>query len=268
MILILTDSQGFSVTPGPRSNRNGGFQEYVVVHEPVVSKIPDAVSFESAAVLPSAISTATCGLYEHRKLELPSARPKSQHKILLVWGGASGVGASAIQLATAAGYDIATTASSKNIAKVESLAATRTTEVAVFDYSEMDVVDKIITYIKDSGKTFVGGFDAIAVESSARSSARIVHAFGGGVLPACLPGPEGLPEDVDYVFMRTATAPAFDNSHPGVAIWRDYVPLALENGNLKLFPGARVVEGGVTKIQEGIDVCFKGVSAEKVVVKF
>ena len=242
------DSQAFSVTPGPRSNRNGGFQEYVAIHEPVVSKIPDAASFESVAVLPSAISAATCGLYEHLKLESPSANPKSQDKIVLVWGGASGVGASANQLATAAGYDVVTTACAKNTAKVESLAATRITKVAVFDYSETDVVDKIITYIKASGKAFVGGFDAIAVESSARSSARIVHSLDGGVLLACLLGLEGLPEDVDYVFMQTATAPAFENSHPGVAIWRDYVPLASENGSLKLFPGARVIEGGITKI--------------------
>ena len=53
----------------------------------------------------------------------------------------------------------------------------------------------------------------------------------------------------------------------GHAIWHDYVPAALQDGRLKCKPDPMVINGGLEKIQEGLDTQKKGVSAAKVVVK-
>lgn len=42
----------------------GAFQHYVLLQANMVSPIPDSLSFERAAVLPLALSTASCGLFQ------------------------------------------------------------------------------------------------------------------------------------------------------------------------------------------------------------
>lgn len=70
------------------------FQEYTVLQENLVARLPSFLTYERAAVLPTGVSTAACGLFQkdHLALELPSANPKSTGKTLLVWGGSSNVG--------------------------------------------------------------------------------------------------------------------------------------------------------------------------------
>lgn len=51
------------------------------------------------------------------------------------------------------------------------------------------------------------------------------------------------------------------------AVWRDYVPKALQTGQLRAKPDPIVIEGGLDKVQEGLDRLKQGVSAAKVVVR-
>ena len=53
----------------------------------------------------------------------------------------------------------------------------------------------------------------------------------------------------------------------GNAIWRQYIPNALAAGRYQAKPDPIVIEGGLKKVQEGIDILRKGVSAKKIVIK-
>lgn len=118
-------------------------------------------------MLPLAISTAAAGLYlpGYLGLELPSHTDSTNRdtekkkKTVLIWGGSSSVGATAIQLAHASGLNVITTASSSNFALVRDLGA-----VAVFDYRSETVVQNIVREVQGLGGEFVGIYDAISEE--------------------------------------------------------------------------------------------------------
>lgn len=57
------------------------------------------------------------------------------------------------------------------------------------------------------------------------------------------------------------------DTHIGDFIWRTYVPQAIAEGKLKAKPDPMIIEGGLGKVQEGIDMLRKGVSAKKIVVE-
>lgn len=57
------------------------------------------------------------------------------------------------------------------------------------------------------------------------------------------------------------------DTHIGDFIWRVYVPQALAKGKLKAKPDPIVIQGGLVKVQEGIDTLRKGVSAKKIVIE-
>jgi hypothetical protein len=52
----------------------------------------------------------------------------------------------------------------------------------------------------------------------------------------------------------------------GNAVWRQYIPEALAAGKFQAKPDPIVIEGGLEKVQEGIDILRKGVSAKKIVI--
>lgn len=53
----------------------------------------------------------------------------------------------------------------------------------------------------------------------------------------------------------------------GNAVWRKYLPRALEAGKFLAKPDPLVIEGGLQKVQEGINLLRMGVSAQKVVIE-
>ena len=84
-----------------KSAAEGTFQEYTLVLERLAAPLPETLSFEEAATLPLAVSTASCALFEAAwlGLQLPSANPTPTGQTVLVWGGSTSVGSQAIQLA-------------------------------------------------------------------------------------------------------------------------------------------------------------------------
>lgn len=170
-----------------------GFQLYTATTEKLVAKIPDHVSFTEAGVLPLAISTAAAALFQqdHLALPPPQLNPKPAGKVVLVWGGSSSVGSAAIQLAKAAGFEVATTASSHNHALVTGLGAKY-----VFDHTKSSVVDDIVDALK--GVEFAGAFDAISHDDTIKHSAQVASRLGGHKFVATVlpPNVKDLPEDV------------------------------------------------------------------------
>ena len=139
---------GQAVGTDKDSNRasEGAFQRYAVILERLASPIPDSLSYEGASVLPLALSTASCALFQQDYLGLhhPSADPAPTGETVLVWGGSTSAGSNAIQLAVAAGYDVITTASPRNFAFVKELGASE-----AFDYNSPTVIPDIISAFAD-----------------------------------------------------------------------------------------------------------------------
>ncbi|OQE37869.1 hypothetical protein PENCOP_c009G01289 [Penicillium coprophilum] len=241
---------------------NSGFQIYPVTTEALTAAIPDTLSFEQAVVLPLAISTACAGLYqkEYLNLPLPSANKVDlTDQTVLIWGGASSVGATAIQLATASGMRVVTTASEANHEFVKSLGAD-----IVFDYQSPAVVKDIATALE--GTDFVGIYDSIAEERSFTALAALVS-----MLKISIPVASVLPYDKPTEAFAPKYVLAYGiiqepNQHVGEWIWGKFVPEALKNGKLQAKPDPLVVGTNLNCIQDALDIQKKGVSAQKVVV--
>ena len=145
-------SQACGIKEAYNDSAKGAFQLYTVLVDHMTSPIPPTLSFEQAAVLPLALSTAACGLFlqDQLALSLPTIpHPKPRGKTLLIWGGATSVGCNAIQLAVAAGYEVITTSSPQNFELMKKLGASQ-----VFDYKSKTVIPDITGAFK--GKTTAG----------------------------------------------------------------------------------------------------------------
>ena len=53
----------------------------------------------------------------------------------------------------------------------------------------------------------------------------------------------------------------------GDAVWRKYIPEALAAGKFHPKPDAEILEGGLEKVQDGVNILRKGVSAKKIVIE-
>jgi hypothetical protein len=61
--------------------------------------------------------------------------------------------------------------------------------------------------------------------------------------------------------------PAFVALEVGDAVWRKYIPEALAAGKFQAKPDPLIIEGGLEKVQEGINLLRDGVSAKKIVIE-
>lgn len=242
----------------------GAFQMYARVKKETACLIPDDVSFEDAVVLPLSISTAAAGLYQGKTLGLsyPVLNSRlspftSKSKTLLLWGGSSSVGSSVIQLATASGYHVITTASPSNYDYCKSLGAT-----IVLDYHNPDTVLILASLLK--GTKLAGAYDAIGSEVTVKQCANVLHILGGGRIASVVSAPETY-RDVEV--SRISSEDIVSHS-PEVAkkVWGEYVPAALKTGQFVSAPKPLCVGTGLESVQKGLDRQKEGVSARKVVV--
>ncbi len=266
------------------SPAEGSFQEYTVVLAHMAAPIPDTLSYEKATVLPLALSTAACGLFQKDQLALqyPSATPKLTGKTLLIWGGSTSVGSNAIQLAVAAGYEVITTASPRNFDYVKELGASQ-----VFDYHSKTVVKDVINAFK--GKTTAG---ALAVgKGSAEYCVDIIHGCSGNKFvsmasPAISFENFNQRRQLPRLLLQLVTSNVslqvksrvrgirtkfiFGNSlmdnEVSKVIYEDFLPSALSENRFVAAPEPYVIGHGLEYIQAAMDAQKKGVSAKKVVV--
>jgi len=277
---------------GVEKDRNdpaeGAFQTVSLLLEHMASPIPDGLGFDQAAVLPLGLSTAACGLFQPDFLALqpPRAAPPAQGETVVVWGGSTSVGANAIQLAVAAGYEVVTTASPRNFDYVLGLGA-----ACAFDYRSRTAVRDITAHLR--GRRLAG-----------------VLAIGAGAIRACI-DIAGASQGRRFVAVATPPA-AFDRVKAGTGrifqlvpavfgmltanvalalraraagvttkmiwggsllgnavgpmIYADFLPGALAEGRYRAAPPALVVGEGLGAIPAALDRLGQGVSAQKVVV--
>jgi NADPH:quinone reductase-like Zn-dependent oxidoreductase len=145
----------------------GGFAEYVSVPVDVMALKPVSLSFEEAAAVPMAATTALQGLGRHGDLQAGQK--------VLINGATGGVGTFAVQLAKAYGAEVTAVTSTPNIDLVRSLGADH-----VVDYTTTDFVgggrryDRILDTVGNrsvpdlrgalatGGKAAVTGFTSVA----------------------------------------------------------------------------------------------------------
>ena len=148
-------------------HRYGGFAEYVSVPVDVMSSKPANLSFEEAAAVPMAATTALQGLGHHGELQ-PTQK-------VLINGASGGVGTFAVQIAKAYGAEVTGVTSTRNLDLVRSLGADH-----VLDYTTTDFVgsgrryDRILDTVgnrsvpdlrralAEGGKAAVTGFTSVA----------------------------------------------------------------------------------------------------------
>src|SRR5215204_956920 len=144
----------------------GGFAEYVSVPAEVMALKPANLSFEEAAAVPMAATTALQGLGHHGPIQ-----PGQQ---VLINGATGGVGSFAVQLAKAAGAEVTAVTSTPNLELARSLGADHlvdytTTDVAAggrrYDRILDTVGNRSVAELKgalaDGGKAAVTGFTSV-----------------------------------------------------------------------------------------------------------
>lgn len=276
----------FALGPSPSRNNasQSAFQRYVVLEEHMTTKIPEGMPYETAAVMPLALSTAACGLFQDDtlRLDLPSpVKPKPTGKALLIWGGSTSVGVNAIQLAVSAGYEVFTTSSPRNFDLLRRLGASR-----VFDYSSATVVRDIIAAFK--GKTTAG---ALSIgQGAAEACLDILGKCQGNrfLAMATYPVPQHPPKYLAtpytiWVYLTSLLSYAIKSRLRGIqwkmisgstltdngvgkAIYTEYLGEALASGSFVPAPEPMVTGKGLEKVQDAFEIHMKGVSARKVVV--
>jgi len=132
--------------------RIGGFAEWALVSESAAALKPQTIDYVQAASLPLVGLTAWQALIDIGKLQ------KGQS--VLIHAGAGGVGTFAIQLARSLGAKVATTASQKNHALLQSLGA----DVCI-DYKatrfEDAVRDQDVVFDTQGGETLLRSFAVV-----------------------------------------------------------------------------------------------------------
>ncbi|KAF9776357.1 hypothetical protein IL306_005489 [Fusarium sp. DS 682] len=248
-------------------NKYGAFQEYTVVVEPMVAKIPDRMPFKEAAVLPLGLTTSSAMLFSPSLMGLdpPMAgtEENSKGKVVVVWGGSSSVGSNAIQTVKAAGYIVAATASKHNHGLMREMNVDY-----IFDYKKDGIVDDMIDTLSGSGE-LAGVYCAVYSDTAITACATIVDRLPGKkclgtILPPGMPVPGTIPAGVQVLINDHVH---FGSTETGKRLWGDWLPGALEDGSMKCMPHPEVVGGGLEAIQDAVDAIGKGVSGKKLVVE-
>lgn len=253
------NSHAISLITG--DTRNSAFQTYTLCPSLAVSPIPSTLPYTHAVVLPLSISTAAACLFKKDTLALPlnlSITPNPTKKSVLVWGGSSSVGCSAIQLAAAAGVKVVTVAGKHNLGAMKGLGASE-----AFDYSSSAVVDDVIKALE--GTEFLGICDCIGTFDTAQAWGPVYKKLGGRY-GSVMPDPHGLPEGIEGTSVF-APSVFLGDRYVGGAVWGKYIPESLEKGTFKVKPEPVVVLKGLERIQEAVDRLKKGISFGKVVVE-
>ena len=153
------------VRPGDRvfGSRTGAFAEYVTGRTMV--PMPEGLTFEQAAAVPTAGQTALQGLRDHGQL-------RAGQRVLII-GAGGGVGTFAVQIARAFGAEVTAVTGAAKAALVGSIGADR-----VIDYARAD-------FTRDGSR-----YDLVLDIGGARSLAHLRRVLApGGTVVLVAPGP-------------------------------------------------------------------------------
>ncbi|KAJ5640176.1 uncharacterized protein N7484_008038 [Penicillium longicatenatum] len=143
---------------------DGSYAEYAIAPAHTTFHLPAKTSFEEAATVPLAAMTAALGLYQRLDLPLPW-NPTSEPLPLVVYGGASAVGAFALKLAKLSNIHPLIVVAGKSSSFVETL-IDRSKGDTIIDYREGDEAVRAKIKAAAGGKPIHHAFDAVSEKGS------------------------------------------------------------------------------------------------------
>jgi len=232
---------GHTVYSATQDERHEGLQEHAVLLSKLMSRIPDTLSFEDAAVLPSGISTAAAALFQDEFLGLPQPQLRPEKKdgqALLVMEGTTSAGTSAgtnaIQLATAAGLTVIVAALPKNFAYVKMLGANQ-----VVDSCSPSIVTDLANALR--GYQIAGVFDASGSANAINTAIAVLcRVPGKKMVVSVSKPPRTIPSGIIY---KVVTATDIKENGVSKMIYEQFLPSALEIGRYIVTPGAIIAKG-------------------------
>ena len=249
---------------------HGAFQLYTAVPATKVAILPDQIPFTDGVVVPFVLEAAVCALSVKEPgvampgvstpaLGLPhpvlSGSSSSADKVLVVFGGSSAAGSMTTQVATAAGVQVLAIAGARNAELCKESGAFQ-----VFDHKDSSLIDKVVAAVRQSGKKFIGIFDAIGVQETFDVDLAILARLDGGHLALTHPPLGPVPDNVKAGMI-------FAVNDVATPVWEEFVTPALESGQLKCLPRPTIVGKGLEHVQAALLKSKSGVSGTKLVVE-
>ncbi|GAM88518.1 hypothetical protein ANO11243_065510 [Dothideomycetidae sp. 11243] len=231
----------------------GSYAEYAVAHAYTTFHLPEQTSFEEAATLPLAALTAVVGLYASDRLALPEPwAPATEPTPLVVYGGASAVGAFVIKYAQRSNIHPIITVAGKGADFVESL-IDRSKGDTIVDYRDGD--EAVVAGIKKAlkGEKLHYAYDAITEKGSYVNLSKVLEP--GAKLTHVLPiKDEEIPE---IKKVQTYVGNVHDGHKDLGLVHSRYLTRGLSEGWYKGHPyevvpgGLEGIEGALKKLKEG-----------------
>ena len=243
----------------------GAFQTKVLVPAINVCPLPENLSYNQGALLPMAVLTAWSGWYTIG-VSRNTCFNAADKKGMLVWGAASSVGSTTVQIARMMGYTVYATASRKDHEYLRGLGVAR-----LFDYADHDVVEQIISTARSDGVTVQTGYDAVgAVEPCLQILKRLrgKEETVARLAAAATHVTETSPK-VDGVQWEFVSAPKDQEERDRhfEFIFNVWLKEKLERNEFFPSPIIQVVGGGLKAVNEALDILKNGVSLTKIVLE-
>jgi NADPH:quinone reductase len=191
------------LTPG------GSYAEYAIAPANTTFHVPENVTFEQAATLPLSGMTAALALYQSLGLP-PPWRPVTAGERLpvLIYGGASAVGAFALQFAKLSRLNPIVTVAGNGIDFVRSLNAAD----VIIDYREGNVAENVKKALK--GEKLRHVFDAISSGDTWKTARDILGADFTDTYLSMVDPPHPVPHWPEGLnFSRTYVSSAYGEKH-------------------------------------------------------
>ena len=260
---------GFSAVIYNDNPDHGAWQTYTLLREIGASKLPASMTFEQGCIFPMAMATAAIAIFVILGIPQALAQGEAAEKpssALLVWGAASSVGPSAVQIARSMGLTVFATASPQHHGWLKQLGVAE-----VLDYHDKDIVEKLVEVAKARGTSIDLAFDPISEGATFDQVPATVAAAGRkgkGKVATVLGWPEGKekPEDVQ-VDLTVAMRHGTDQEKLGRWFFNEWLEKAMRDGTVVPAPRIEIVDGGVEAAQKVFDMLKKGVSGKKLVVQ-
>ncbi|KAL7412663.1 chaperonin 10-like protein [Mrakia frigida] len=202
---------------------NGSFATYAVVHSDMLLRIPENQSFEKAAALPFCTLTAYQALSENFG-NWPAQDQK--HQPILIVGGSTLVGLSAIQLAHRLGYRVLTITSQNHFDLCKEYGADQ-----CFDFKSNNIERQIRDATQNS-LTFA--IDAVAQNNSLTAAYKSLGKDGGTIVTLVARDQKEIGQErveVKLVMRLPTTLWGTEATWHG----RDFKPTSNEHSNVKNF---------------------------------
>lgn len=167
-----------------------------------------------------------------------------------------------MQIARSLGYTVYAVASPRHHSKTREYGASH-----IFDYNDSNVLANITNAARGNGDTIRLAYDAISENGTSEQVASVLEQQGGGKLVITLPFPETAkkPNNVE-IFATLAPRINTDSKEFGAWLFNDFLVKSLVDKTFVPSPAIEKVEGGITSVQERLDLHRRGLSGKKLVI--